>query len=99
MFFCLRRKNLNAKIKEINVLLNFSQMFNMQALGYTAGIEAVFHIPFLAKLEQAYRDRWLLKTQLLESTDHPLTLEEEERKSSLLHTPREKSHMELGLEI
>ena len=36
-------KNLNAKIKEINVLLNFSQMFNMQALGYMAHIEMVFH--------------------------------------------------------
>ena len=28
----LHSKNLNAKIKEINVLLNFSQMFNMRAL-------------------------------------------------------------------
>ena len=36
-------KNLNAKIKEINILLNFSQMFNMQALGYMAHIETVFH--------------------------------------------------------
>ena len=39
----LRSKNLNAKIKEINVLLNFSQMFNMQTLGYMAHIETVFH--------------------------------------------------------
>ena len=39
----LRNKNLNAKIKEINVLLNFSQMFNMWALGYNAHIEMVFH--------------------------------------------------------
>ena len=36
-------KFLNAKIKEINVLLNFSLMFNMQALGYMAHIEMVFH--------------------------------------------------------
>ena len=28
----LRSKNLNTKIKEINVLLNFSQMFNMRDL-------------------------------------------------------------------
>ena len=43
MFLSLRSKNLNVKIKERNVLLNFSQMFNMQALGYTAHIETVFH--------------------------------------------------------
>ena len=43
IFLSLRSKNLNAKIKEINVLLNFSQMFNMQTLGYTAHIETVFH--------------------------------------------------------
>ena len=56
-------------------------------------------IPFLAKLEQAYRDRWFSRPQLSESSDHPLTLEEEERRPSLLHSPREKSHMALGLEI
>ena len=56
-------------------------------------------IPFLAKLEQAYRDRWLSRPQLSESSDHPLTLEEKKRRPSLLHSPREKSHMELGLEI
>ena len=42
MFLSLHSKNLKAKIK-INVLLNFSQMFNMQALGYMAHIETVFH--------------------------------------------------------
>ena len=46
-FLSLRRKNLNAKIKEINVLLNFPQMFNMRALGYTAHIETVIY--FLPK--------------------------------------------------
>ena len=56
-------------------------------------------IPFLAELKQAYRDRWLSMPQLSESSDHPLTLEEEERRPSLLHSPREKSHMKLGLEI
>ena len=56
-------------------------------------------IPFLAKLKQTYRDRWLSRPQLFESSDHPLTLEEEERRPSLLHSPREKSHLELGLKI
>ena len=56
-------------------------------------------IPFFAKLEQAYRDRWFSRPQLSESSDHPLTLEEEERRPSLLHSPREKCHTELGLEI
>ena len=56
-------------------------------------------IPFLAKLEQAYRDRWFSRPQLSESSDRPLTLEEEERRPSFLHSPREKSHMALGLEI
>ena len=56
-------------------------------------------ILFLAKLKQAYRDRWFSRPQLSESSDHPLTLEEEERRPSLLHSPREKSHMALGLEI
>ena len=56
-------------------------------------------IPFLAKLEQAYRGRWFSRPQLSESSDHPLTLEKEERRPSLLHNPREKSHTALGLEI
>ena len=43
MILSLRSKNLNSKIKEINVLLNFSQMFNIRALGYTAHIETLFH--------------------------------------------------------
>ena len=43
MFLSLRSKNLNAKIKEINVLLHFSQMFNLRPHGYTAYIETVFH--------------------------------------------------------
>ena len=43
MFLNLYSKNLNAKIKEIKVLLNFSQMFNVRALGYTEHIETVFH--------------------------------------------------------
>ena len=47
-------------------------------------------IPFLAKLEQAYRDRWFSRPQLSHSSDHPLTLEEEERRPSLLHSLREK---------
>jgi len=55
--------------------------------------------PFLAKLEQADRGRWFLRPQLSESSDHPLTLKEEERTPSLLHSPREKSHTALGLEI
>ena len=42
MFLSLHSKNLNTKIKKINVLLNFSQMFNIQALGYMAHIETVF---------------------------------------------------------
>ena len=41
-------------------------------------------IPFLAKLEQAYRDRWWSRPQLIESTDHPLMLEEDERTPTLL---------------
>ena len=56
-------------------------------------------ILFLVKLKQAYRDRWLSRPQLSESADHPLTLEKEERRPNLLHNPREKSHMELSLEI
>ena len=56
-------------------------------------------IPFLAKLEQAYRDRWFSRPKLSESLDHPLTLEEKERKPSPLHSPREKSHTALGMEI
>ena len=56
-------------------------------------------IPFIAQLEQTYQDRWLSRPQLSESSDHPLTLEEKECRPSLLHSPREKSHMELGLEI
>ena len=56
-------------------------------------------IPFLAKLEQAYRDRWFSRPQLSEYTDHPLTLEEEERRPGLLRGPRGKSHTTLGLEI
>ena len=56
-------------------------------------------IPFLAKLEQAYQDRWLSRPQLSKSSYHPLTLEEEERRPSLLHSPREKNHVESGLEI
>ena len=56
-------------------------------------------IPFLAKLEQAYRDRWFSRPQLSESSDHSLMLEEEERGPSLLHSPREKSHTAFGLEI
>ena len=47
-------------------------------------------IPFLAKLEQAYRDRWFSRLQLSESSDHSLTLEDEERRPSFLHSPREK---------
>ena len=51
MMLSLRCKNLNSKIKEINVLLNFSQMFNTRALGYTAHIETSlllkFRVPFL----------------------------------------------------
>ena len=90
MFLSLRSKNLNAKIKEINVLLKFSQMLHGT---HRNGIS------FLATLEQAYRDRWLSRPQLSESSAHPLTLEEEERRPSLLHSPKEKSHMELGLEI
>ena len=43
MTLSLRSKNSNSKIKEINVLLNFSQMFNMRALGYIAHIETAFH--------------------------------------------------------
>ena len=88
MILSLRSKNLNSKIKEINVLLNFTQMFNERALGYTAHIETVVH--FLPKLEQAYRDRWFSRPQLSESSDHPLTMEKEERRPSLLHSPREK---------
>jgi len=56
-------------------------------------------IPFLAKLEQADRDQRFSRPQLFESSDHPLTLEEEERTPSLLHSPKEKSHTALGLEI
>ena len=56
-------------------------------------------ILFFAKLEQAYQDRWLSRPQLSESLGHLLTLEEEECRPSLLHSPREKSRMELGLEI
>ena len=41
------QQKLNAKTKETNVLLNFLQMFNARALGYTAHIETVFH--FLPK--------------------------------------------------
>ena len=37
------QQNLNLNIKEINVLLNFLQMFNIRVLGYTAHIETVFH--------------------------------------------------------
>ena len=94
MFLSLRSKNLNAKIKEINVLLNFSQIIRPWLHGTHQN-----GIPCLAKLEQAYRDRWLSRLQLSESSDHPLTLEEEKRRPSLLHSPKEKSHMELGLEI
>ena len=50
MFLSLRSKNLNTKIKEINILLNFLQMSNMRALGYTAHIETVFH--FLRNLNK-----------------------------------------------
>ena len=32
--FKFTQKNLNSEIKEINVLIKFPQMFNMQALGY-----------------------------------------------------------------
>ena len=97
MFLNLRSKNLNTKIKEINVLLNFLRMFNMRVLGYTAHIQN--GISFLAKLEQAYRNQCLSRPLLSEPSDHPLMLEEEERRPSLLHSPREKSHMELGLKI
>ena len=47
-------------------------------------------IPFLAKLEQAYQDQWLSRLQLFVSSNHPLTLEEEEHRPSLLHSPPEK---------
>ena len=40
------QQNLNSKIKKINVLFNFLQMFNIRALGYMAHMETVFH--FLA---------------------------------------------------
>ena len=43
MILSLHSKNLNSKIKEINILLNFKQIFNIRALGYTAQIEMVFH--------------------------------------------------------
>ena len=56
-------------------------------------------IPFLAKLKQAYWDQWLSWPQLSKSSDHPLMLEKEECRPSLLHSAREKSYMELGLEI
>ena len=54
---------------------------------------------FLAKLEQAYWNRWFSRPQLSESSDHPLTLEEEERRPSHLHSTKEKSHTALGMEI
>ena len=41
----------------------------------------------------------VFKASVMESSDHPLTLEEEERTPSLLHSPREKSPTALGLEI
>ena len=72
-------------------------MFNTRALGLNGTHRN--GIPFLAKLEQAYRDRWFSRPQLFESSNHPLTLEEEERRPSLLLSPREKSHTALGLEI
>jgi len=46
----LRSKDLNSNIKEINVLLNFSQMFNIRALGYMAHMETVFY--FLPNLNK-----------------------------------------------
>ena len=49
-------------------------------------------ISFLVKFKQVYRDRWLSRPQLSESSDHSLTLEEEERKSSLYIAPEKKSH-------
>ena len=84
MFLSLRSKNLNAKIKEINVLLNFSQMFN--ASPWLHGIHQNC-ISFFAKLKQTYRYRWLSRPQLSEFSDHPLTLEEEERRSNFYIVP------------
>ena len=50
MFLSLRSKNLNAKIKEINVLLNFSRMFNMRPFACrgpsNAGANAVYKVSY-----------------------------------------------------
>ena len=97
MILSLRSKNLNSKIKEINVLLNFSQMFNIRSLGYTAHIETLFH--FLPNSNKHIGIDGFSRPQLSKSSDHPLTLEEEERRPSLIHSPRDKSHTALGLEI
>ena len=71
MFLSLHSKNLNAKIKEINVLLNFFAYVQYASLWLHGTHQN--GIPFLAKLEQAYRDRCLSRPQLSESSDHPLT--------------------------
>ena len=41
MILSLSSKNLNSKIKEINVLLNFLQMFIIRGLDYTSDIETI----------------------------------------------------------
>ena len=89
------------KFEHKNQNKRFLQMFNMQVLGYMANIKTVFH--FLPNSNigywDRYWDRWSSRPQLSKSSDHPLTLEEEERRTNFLHSPREKSYMELGLEI
>ena len=96
MFLSLHSKNFNAKIKKC-----FIKPFpNVQYASPWLHSTHQKGIPFLAKLKQAYRDRWLSRSQLSKSSDHPLMLEEEEEcRPNFLHSPREKIHMELGLEI
>ena len=96
MILSLRRKTLNSKIKEMNILLDFFTNV-LYASSWLHGTHRN-GIPFLAKLKQAYRNRWFSRSYLAEFSDYPLTLEDEERKPSVLRNTVEKSHTAIHLD-
>ena len=94
MILSLRSKNMNSKIKEINVLLTFYKCSIYEPL-VTRHTSKRYSIS--CQTRTSISGSMVFK--LSESSDHPLTLEEEERRPSFLHIPRERSHTALGLEI
>ena len=90
----LRSKNLNSKIKEINVLLNFLEIFYMRAPSYTAYIETEFHfLPTRTSISGSMVCNASVIRVIRSSTDIGRGL------PSFLRSPREKSHAALGMEI